>query len=75
MKRDTPYTCNMRNKKTVFITIAFVSVSGLFDYPKHLPIPRVGEIVIFNDKLGMVSQVKHITSGDVTEIKICCINY
>ena len=60
------------NSKTVFITIEFWNVNGLFDYPKHLPIPQRNDIVHFNGKYGRVEVVKHMTEGSVTEIKISC---
>jgi hypothetical protein len=62
----------MFKKKTVFITIEFADVPGLFDYPKHLPLPGIGERVIFNSKYGRVSDISHITEGSVSEIKITC---
>jgi hypothetical protein len=60
------------NSKTVFITIEFSNVNGLFDYHKHLPIPQKNDIVHFNGKYGKVEEVKHMTEGSVTEIKISC---
>ena len=62
----------MLGRKTVFITIDFADVPGLFDYPKHLPIPRIGERVLLNAHAGTVENVTHNTAGDVTEIKITC---
>jgi len=58
----------------IFVTIDFIT-SGklqLLDYPKHLPIPRIGEQVLFNNLNGCVCMVRYITNGDVTEIKIIC---
>lgn len=62
----------MFKRKTVFITIEFADVPGLFDYPKHLPLPRIGERVIFNGKFGRVSEVSHVTEDTVAEVKITC---
>jgi len=62
----------MLNRKKVFITISFADVPGIFDYPKHLPIPRENETVHFNELYGKVNKVKHMTSGNVTEISIVC---
>ncbi len=62
----------MFKRKTIFITIEFADVPGLFDYPKHLPLPRIGERVIYSGKSGRVSEVSHITEGTVSEIKITC---
>ena len=57
---------------TVFVTIEFQNIPGLFDYPKHLPLPKIGERVIFNSKSGRVSEISHITENSVSEIKIKC---
>ena len=62
----------MFKRTKVFITIHFDYVPGLFDYPKHLPIPRIGETILLDDRIGIVSNVKHMTSGSITEIKIVC---
>jgi hypothetical protein len=62
----------MFKKNITFITIDFADIPGLFDYPKYLPLPRIGEIVHLNGKFGQVLQIKHITEGNVTEIKIIC---
>lgn len=63
----------MLNLKKVFITIEFADIAGVFDYPKHLPIPRKDDVVHFNGKFGKVEVVKHMTEGSVTEIRIeCC---
>lgn len=62
----------MLKRKTVFITIEFADVPGVFDYPKHLPLPRIDEIVHFNSKFGKVLEVKHMTEGVVTDIRIIC---
>lgn len=56
----------------IFITIEFDNKPGLFDYPKYLPIPKIGEEVHFNNKFGNVLEIKHMTNGNVTEIKIRC---
>ena len=63
------------NKKRVFHTIEFANVPGVFDYPKHLPIPREGEIVVFDGKSGMVDEVRYITESNVTDIRIVCARY
>ncbi len=61
------------NKKpTVFITFEIDNVPGLFDYPKHLPIPRVDEVIIIDGMAGKVRELRHVTSGNVSEIKIVC---
>ena len=62
----------MFKRKTVFITIEFADVPGLFDYPKHLPLPRIGEAIHYEGKFGRVSEIKHIIEGTVTEIKMIC---
>lgn len=62
----------MFNRKKIFTTISFFSVPGLFDYPKYLPLPRIGDEIHFNGKSGKVIEVKHMTSGNVSEISIYC---
>lgn len=62
----------MFKRKTVFITIEFAYVPGLFDYPKHLPLPRIGEAVHYEGKFGRVSEIKYMIEGTVTEIKMIC---
>jgi hypothetical protein len=62
----------MLNKKKVFITIHFADVSGLFDYPKHLPLPQKEDIIYFDGKSGKVSAIKHMIEGTVSEIQIIC---
>ncbi|WKZ60785.1 MAG: hypothetical protein QY309_04725 [Cyclobacteriaceae bacterium] len=59
-------------KPTTFITLEIDSVPGLFDYPKHLPIPRIDEVIIFESHHGKVREVRHMTSGTVHEVKIVC---
>lgn len=59
-------------RKILFITIEFADIPGLFDYPKYLPLPKLGERIIFNGKFGRVSEISHITEDSVTEIKITC---
>lgn len=62
----------MRLFRKLFITIEFDNKPGLFDYPKTLPLPKIGEEVHFDYKYGNVLEVKHMTNGNVTEIKIRC---
>lgn len=62
----------MFNRKRVFITIHFADVPGLFDYPKHLPLPRKEDTIHFDGKFGKVSEIKHMTEGTVSEIQIIC---
>lgn len=62
----------MANRQ-VFVTIKFEGSPVLFDYPKELPIPRLKETVIFNAFSGIVSDVKHMTSGNVSEIQIITV--
>lgn len=61
------------NKKPlVFRTLEIDSVPGLLDYPKYLPIPRIDEVIIFEGVAGKVREIRHITSGNVSEVKIVC---
>ena len=62
----------MFNRKTVFIILRFSSTRDVFDYPKHLPIPQKGDIVIYNEHLGIVENIRHCTRGTVTNISIEC---
>ena len=62
----------MFNRKKVFITIEFADIPGVFDYPKHLPIPQKDEVIHFNGMFGNVDVVKHMTEGTVTDIRIIC---
>jgi len=57
---------------TVFITLQFKGLidSELFDYPKNLPIPQMGETIIYQDYSGIVMDIRHIISGNIAEIKI-----
>lgn len=61
-----------KSKTVVFITIDFAGIAETFDYPKHLPIPGIGDEVIFNGKFGKVELVRHMTEGTVTHISIKC---
>lgn len=60
--------------KTIFITVEFIidrtGATKLIDYPENLPIPRKDEFIIFNDFSGRVREIRHITEGFVSEIKI-----
>lgn len=64
-----------RKKKLTFLTIEFASVPGLFDYPRYLSIPRIGEIVIMDNHSGKVTEIRHIISGSVSEIRIVCTKW
>ena len=65
----------MAKKKIVFITIEFAGIKDLFDYPKHLPLPRLNEVIHFNGKYGTVVEIKHMTEVNVTDIRITCRSY
>lgn len=62
-------------KKTVFITVEKNGFKAM-DYPSWLPLPRIGEFVSFDSKeqftiiWGDVETIRHITVGNVSEIKI-----
>ncbi len=62
----------MFNTKKTFITIQFADVPGLFDFPKHLPLPRKGDKIHFEGKFGTVKEVRFMIKGNVSEIKIVC---
>lgn len=59
-------------KKLEFRTIDFVEQQKAFDYPKHLPLPRIGELVQIDGIFGRVVDVRHSISGTVTEIRVKC---
>lgn len=63
-----------RRKPVIFITVLDEIRKVCLGYPKHLPLPRIMDTVIFEDSIGKVSgqvrSVKHITVGNVTDIKI-----
>jgi len=60
------------SNKLEFRTIEFLKTGKAFDYPKRLPIPRIGEWVQFDGNFGWVVSVKHMISGSVSEVRICC---
>lgn len=62
----------MFNRKTVFIILRFENTREVFDYPKHLPIPQKGDVVIYNEHSGKVEMIRHCTSRNVTTISIEC---
>lgn len=59
-----------KQRRLIFIVIRFDTHSGSFDYPKDLPIPRIGESVGFNDMFGIVEKVHHSTYDTVSQITI-----
>jgi len=62
--------------KKIFVVIDFDWVSGLFDYPKNIPIPRIGENIIFQNDLsggcryGQVYDIIHNINDTVANITI-----
>lgn len=61
--------------KLKFITIEFDNVPGIYDYPMNIPLPRVGDTVVFEvphhgGKSGKVYDVRHIVTGNVADIKL-----
>jgi hypothetical protein len=58
--------------KTIFIVIEFEGVGQAFDYPQNVPIPRIGEVVFYNDYTGIVKNIHHSTRDNLTEIRIYC---
>lgn len=60
-----------KKKPIVFITIMERRRANMvLDYPKHLPLPRILDRVIFNELHGQVVEVSHVTTGNVTTISI-----
>lgn len=62
----------MFKRKKVFILLRFFNSSAQIDYPKHLPIPQKGDVVLFNEHAGKVELIKHSTSFNITQIIIEC---
>lgn len=60
----------MRSKQ-IFVTIEFDYVPGIFDYPQNVPMPQIGEHVIFETKdtkqcySGRVYDLRHNVSDTV----------
>ncbi len=67
---------NRPSKPTIFIVLDIDNKPGLYDYPKHLPLPGIGDRILFDSYdtkgccTGYVYMVTHNTHGSVTEIKI-----
>jgi len=54
----------------VFVTIDFDNVPGKMDYPQNIPLPRIGETIIFEHAAGTVYDVRHIITGKTADITI-----
>jgi len=57
-----------------FTVIEFLQEKKCFDFPKRLPIPRIGETIIFNECDGWVVDIVHNIQGKVSETRIKVIN-
>lgn len=57
-----------------FTVIEFLHENKCLDYPKKLPIPRIGERVLFNDYIGRVADITHNIQSKVIEIRIKITN-
>lgn len=63
------------SKKLNFRTVNFDSKVA-HDYPKGMPIPRIGERVIIGDLTGKVYDVSYVIGDTITDITIyCTTNY
>ena len=60
------------SKKLEFRVIDFVEQQKAFDYPKHLPLPRVGELVSIEGIFGRVVEVRYVITGVVSEVRVSC---
>lgn len=60
------------SKKIEYRTIEFVDHQKAFDFPKHFPLPRIGELVGYEGLFGRVVDVSHLVSATVSEIRISC---
>lgn len=60
--------------KKIFITIDQDNIPGKVDYPQNLPLPRIGETIIFESnyvrKMGKVYDVRHVITNNVADITI-----
>lgn len=61
-----------KNKK-VYVTIVFPDIAGIFDYPKHLPLPSKDDEIHLDGRIGKVEYIKHMTNGNTTDIRIKCV--
>lgn len=70
---------NKKPKRTIYVIVEFVDKRmnslKVVDYPQELPLPRYGDKLYFESRMGNVIQVVHSTSGLVTEIKIVVKQY
>lgn len=60
--------------RKVFVTIDIDNVPGKFDYPQNVPMPRIGETIIFDANRGRghgkVYDIRHVITGNVADITI-----
>jgi hypothetical protein len=60
----------------IYITITFEGTDKTLDYPKNLPLPRIGENIVYDSTLnrislsGKVVDVIHVITDSVREIRI-----
>jgi hypothetical protein len=63
----------------VFITIEQDNVAKKLDYPKNMPLPRVGETVFYETSrgkvVGTVYDVRHTVTGSIADINIKVKDY
>ena len=60
--------------KTILIVAQFKNIpyedNVSLDYPQNLPIPRIGETLLFNDYNGKVIDIRHGIQGNLADISI-----
>jgi hypothetical protein len=56
--------------KTIFITLKIDTIDQLLDYPQNIPLPRVGEYIIYNDNYCKVEKITHNIVGTVVNVRI-----
>lgn len=61
--------------KTIFRVAQFKNTreypySAALDYPQNLPLPRIGETVLYNDYNGIVIDVRHGLQKDLANTSI-----
>jgi len=57
-----------RKKEKVFIIVHLHGEA--YDYPQDMPLPRIGETVMIENKRGEVISVDHMIYGTFKEIRV-----
>jgi hypothetical protein len=62
----------LKNKQIISITLNFIDFGKYYEYPKELPLPKINEFVLFNGYFGNVTNIKHLTEKNISNIEIIC---